>query len=68
MAVYEYACSTCGAAIEFWQSPGVRSPEYCKICNGKLNKIISKTNFHLKGQTWAKDGYTDKREEEEDGR
>ena len=63
MAIYEYSCSTCEAVVEFWQSPGHKPPEYCVFCGGKLRKIISKTSFHLKGKSWAKDGYANNQEE-----
>ena len=63
MAIWEYKCKACGAVIEVWQSPGVKPPKYCVFCDSRLHKIISKTSFHLKGKSWAKDGYANKQEE-----
>lgn len=65
MAIYELECDNCGNVIEVW--PGDRAPGWCMSCGscGSFRKIMSKTNFHLKGRVWAKDGYT--RKEEKDG-
>lgn len=64
MAIFEFKCENCGVVVEVWSSPGVKPPKYCARCDSRLHKLISKTSFHLKGQTWAKDGYANKREEE----
>ena len=64
MPMYEYICPKCKFLFEEIKSFNEPNPVCIKGCkDGKNNpiktkKIISKTNFRLKGRGWAKDGYT----------
>jgi len=62
MPIYEYLCNNCNERVEhFLISSKDTEPAECPKCNGKsLERIISRTNFELKGECWAKDGYTHK--------
>lgn len=66
MPIYEYRCETCKEWVEehFFPSIPRNVPDViesaCPVCGetgGTFKKIISSTNFHLKGTCWAKDGY-----------
>ena len=58
MPIYEYKCDKCGKVIEILQKLNEEYPPvHCVKCGGMMNKLVSKTNFKLKGKGWAKDGY-----------
>lgn len=62
MPTYEYKCPRC-----HWQQTEIRKveqrndPVACAYCTELTELQISKTSFHLKGQSWAHDGYGNKR-------
>ncbi len=56
MPIYEFKCEKCGKVYESIISLGVREIE-CD-CGGKAKRIMSCSNFVLKGPGWAKDGYS----------
>ena len=69
MPIYEYKCLSCGE--EFEKIVKLNSPNpKCTIaiktenekvfvrCDGETKRIMSRSEFHLKGECWAKDGYT----------
>ena len=58
MPVYEYACLKCGKHFEELQKVSDKPLKKCKICGGKLERLISQTSFALKGGGWYKDGYS----------
>jgi len=65
MPIYEYICKTCqkdeenAAPIEILLLPSeVDDKQYCEVCKTELTRIISQSEFHLKGVGWAKHGYT----------
>lgn len=58
MPIYEYECPTCGWIEEHLTSN--REPITCSGCNSWMHRIVSPTNFSLKGSGWYKDGYTNK--------
>jgi len=60
MPIYEYECLTCGTIFEAWASiKDKNSREHgCTKCKGIGKRIISKSNFVLKGSGWEKDGYS----------
>jgi len=66
MPIYEYECSKCEHQEEHLvSSTHGREIFYCPNCakNNKavrLNKLISVSNFRLKGGGWAEDGYSNK--------
>jgi putative FmdB family regulatory protein len=56
MPTYEYSCPTCGT---FDAEQRITAPalDACPSCGAKVERLISRTNFALKGAGWAKDGY-----------
>jgi len=57
MPIYEYRCRKCGHEIEVIQKISDRPLQRCKECRGKLDKLISRTSFQLKGGGWYAHGY-----------
>lgn len=55
MPIYEYRCPNCGAEEEALQSVGATPPK-CK-CGKPMTKLVSRTNFALKGRGWYSDHY-----------
>ncbi len=58
MPIYEYACRDCGDVLEVILRQGERQPRKCRKCSGKLDKLISRTSFQLKGGGWFDHGYS----------
>lgn len=58
MPIYEYACSSCGSVIEVMQKMSDRPLRKCRKCSGRLQKLISRTSFQLKGGGWYAQGYS----------
>ena len=57
MPVYVYQCQKCGRKKEVSKKISESDkPEYCGYLT--MRKIIAPTSFILKGQGWAKDGYS----------
>jgi putative FmdB family regulatory protein len=56
--IYEYKCSNCNVHFEHEQKITEKPKKKCKSC-GKftLIRLISKSDFVLKGAGWYKDGY-----------
>jgi len=57
MPLYEYRCTSCGHTHEALQKMGSRPLRRCRRCPGKLERLVSKTSFHLKGGGWFNAGY-----------
>ncbi len=57
MPIYEYVCEKCGDHIEVIQKVTDAPLKRCKKCRGKLEKIISRTSFQLKGSGWYASDY-----------
>jgi len=57
MPLYEYRCTKCGHHIEVLQKFSDRPKRRCRECAGKLEKLISRTSFQLKGGGWYDQGY-----------
>ena len=55
---YEYSCKRC--ALTFAASDKKLSDREapCPSCNSMAPRIISRGSFQLKGDGWAKDGYS----------
>ena len=64
MPIYEYKCKKCGKVYEILCSLNEKHFFVCDKCHGKLEKIVSLTNFQLKGNGWFKDGYSKNRTKE----
>jgi len=60
MPIYEYVCEKCGAQLEVLQKVSDPPLKRCRSCRGKLEKIVSRTSFQLKGSGWYKTDYTGK--------
>jgi len=58
--IYEYQCKECNNIFERW-SKQIRDmdwTEFCPKCGSMGNRILSSSTFILKGNGWAKDGYS----------
>jgi putative FmdB family regulatory protein len=60
MPIYEYVCEKCGSQIEILQKVSDAPLKRCQKCRGKLEKIISRTSFQLKGSGWYMSDYSRK--------
>jgi putative FmdB family regulatory protein len=60
MPIYEYICEKCGSHIEVIQKVGDAPRKRCEKCRGKLEKIVSRTSFQLKGGGWYLSDYSRK--------
>ena len=58
MPIYEYRCQGCDDHFEVMQKVGDRRLRTCKKCSGKLEKLISRTSFQLRGGGWFNSGYS----------
>ena len=58
MPIYEYRCKSCGEEIEVIQKFRDRPLRKCRSCSGRLEKLISRTAFQLKGGGWYAQGYS----------
>lgn len=52
MPIYEYRCLDCGHQFELMQKFSDPPAETCSTCSGKVQKLISRSAFHLKGSGW----------------
>jgi putative FmdB family regulatory protein len=59
MPTYEYRCNACGRDFEYIQKMSDDDLVVCEECGQpKLEKLISRTAFQLKGTGWYKDLYS----------
>ena len=57
MPLYEYRCRSCDRTIEVLQKLADRPLRKCKECSGRLDKLVSRASFQLRGGGWYADGY-----------
>jgi putative FmdB family regulatory protein len=57
MPIYEYRCTGCGHTLEAIQKLDDRPLSKCPECSGKLEKLVSRAAFQLKGGGWFSEGY-----------
>jgi putative FmdB family regulatory protein len=58
MPIYEYACAACGHQFEEWQKMSDAPVSTCPKCKKKkVERLISRTAFQLKGGGWYSDLY-----------
>jgi putative FmdB family regulatory protein len=57
MPIYEYKCKSCGNVVEVIQRFDDKPLRKCRECSGRLEKLISRTSFQLKGGGWFAQGY-----------
>lgn len=59
MPTYEYRCNACHREFEYQQRMADDDLVKCEVCGeDKLEKLISRTAFQLKGSGWYKDLYS----------
>ena len=58
MPIYEYRCTQCDDQFERLQKITEGPLRKCRKCTGRLEKLISRTSFQLKGGGWYDSGYT----------
>jgi putative FmdB family regulatory protein len=52
MPIYEYECLDCGKLFEIFQKISDEPLKECRECKGRLNRLISRCSFQLKGTGW----------------
>jgi len=57
MPIYEYRCTACGHEIEVMQKMSERRLRKCSKCSGRLEKLVSRAAFQLRGGGWYAAGY-----------
>ncbi len=60
MPIYEYRCLDCGHEFELMQRFSDPPAESCPACPGRVQKLISRSAFHLKGDGWYVTDYARK--------
>ena len=58
MPIYEYRCTACDQVFEYMQRMSDDPKTTCESCSGELERLISRSAFHLKGSGWSKDLYS----------
>lgn len=61
MPLYEYRCAACEHQFEVIQSFSAKPIRKCEKCGGRVEKLISRAGFVLKGGGWYKNDYTPSR-------
>jgi len=56
--IYEYRCTKCSHLIEIIQKLSDRPLRKCSECSGRLEKLVSRASFQLKGGGWYSEGYS----------
>jgi putative FmdB family regulatory protein len=57
LPLYEYRCLKCGHVVELLQKLDDPPLRRCALCAGRVEKLISRTSFQLKGGGWYAHGY-----------
>ncbi len=65
MPIYEYRCRRCGHTLEVIQKFSDPPRRKCPECSGRLERLVSRTAFILKGGGWYADDYTKKPKSED---
>jgi putative FmdB family regulatory protein len=60
MPIYEYRCPDCGHEFELMQKFSDPPVRQCPSCSGTVQKLISRSAFHLKGNGWYATDYARK--------
>lgn len=55
--IYEFKCKNCHITEKYFPINSDIEVTECRICGAEAKRLISKSNFILKGKGWAKDGY-----------
>jgi putative FmdB family regulatory protein len=60
MPIYEYQCESCDTEFEKLVRPSGEEPSQCPSCESEsIKRLISNTNFKLKGSGWYETDYAD---------
>ena len=57
MPLYEYRCKACGHTLEALQKLDDKPLTKCPECRGRLEKLVSRAAFQLKGGGWFSEWY-----------
>jgi putative FmdB family regulatory protein len=60
MPIYEYRCLDCDHEFERMQKFSDPPLKTCPSCDGRVQKLISRSAFHLKGDGWYVTDYARK--------
>lgn len=60
MPLYEYECEKCGARFEVIQRFSDSPIETCRVCDGRVHKLISPPAIQFKGTGWYITDYAKK--------
>lgn len=60
MPIYEYRCADCHLEFERMQKVSDPPVDSCPSCAGTVQKLISRSAFHLKGDGWYVTDYARK--------
>ncbi|MGQ4807692.1 hypothetical protein NKDENANG_01047 [Candidatus Entotheonellaceae bacterium PAL068K] len=60
MPIYEYRCNDCCHEFERMQKFSEPPTQECPSCTGVVQKLISRSAFHLKGSGWYATDYARK--------
>ena len=52
MPLYEYRCRACDNVFEYIQTLSEGPKRKCETCAGRLDKLVSRAGFVLKGKGW----------------
>ena len=64
MPLYEYRCRLCETEFEVIQKVSDPPLEDCRSCDGKVDKLISRSAFQFKGTGWYVTDYAKKGKDE----
>jgi len=69
MPIYDYRCTECDATFEiFHREDPVTEKVSCPECQSlDIRKLVSVSNFHLKGTGWYKTDYSDNSKSKKSG-
>ena len=57
MPLYEYRCNKCGHQFEKIQSFSAPDEKECPVCQGQLERLISRSAIQFKGSGWYASDY-----------
>jgi len=60
MPIYEYHCEKCDKTTELTHGMSEKKSPKCPKCGKKMERIISRNSFQLKGTGWYKTDYPKK--------
>lgn len=61
MPLYEYRCRACENVFEYMQGVSEGPKRKCEGCGGRLEKLVSRSGFVLKGTGWYETDFKGKK-------